>query len=318
MNMQPLRVSVIREALAEAGAGSPALTIGVVDGLPDFDHPLLRSASLQLMNAMVPPDAGGLDPHATAICSLLFGAEEPVRGLVPECKGLILPIFFPQKNGLLRPASQLDLARAISFALERGVSIINISAGQKSVTTETETHLDGTLRQAADAGVLIVAAAGNDGCACIHLPAGVETTLSVGALDATGRPLEASNWAEIYRRNGLLAPGEDLPIAKPGGGVGSGTGTSYATAIVSGVAALLLSVAQRERYDLGPRDIRDILIDSATPCDLPGDGACDRYLAGTLDAAAALALLHRTGRSAQPPAHREIRLTAPEIEQSAN
>ena len=210
----------------------------------------------------------------------------------------MLPLFFRKANeGELRPVSQLDLARAISFGLERGVAIFNISAGQKSVTTETESHLEQVIQQSVERRVLLVAAAGNDGCACIHLPAGVEFVLSVGALGAAGKPLATSNWAEAYRRNGLLAPGENLPVAIPGGGVGTGSGTSFAAAVVSGVAALLLSVALREGYQLDPLDIRQILIESATPCELEGDGACDRYLAGTLDAAAALATVHRAGRS---------------------
>ena len=151
------------------------------------------------------------------------------------CSGLVLPLFFRKANeGELRPVSQLDLARAISFGLERGVAIFNISAGQKSVTTETESHLEQVIQQSVERRVLLVAAAGNDGCACIHLPAGVEFVLSVGALGAAGKPLATSNWAEAYRRNGLLAPGENLPVAIPGGGVGTGSGTSFAAAVVSG------------------------------------------------------------------------------------
>lgn len=288
----------IRAALAEAGPGSHEITIGIVDGLPDLSHPVLRDASIDVLHSMIPPDSGAPDAHATGVCSLIFGTKDPVRGIAPGCSGLILPLFFRKStDAALRPVSQLDLARAISFALERDVSIINISAGQKSVTPETEAHLAQVLERAVEKRVLIVAAAGNDGCACIHLPATVELALAVGALDGAGRPLEASNWGEPYRRNGLLAPGDNLPVAVPGGGVSAGSGTSYATAIVSGVGALLLSVAQREGYRIDALDIRDILIDSAAPCTLEGDGACDRYLAGTLDAAAALAAVHRAGQS---------------------
>ena len=292
------RLRGLHAALAAAGTGSPSVTIAVADGLPDLCHPALRGASIDVMDVMVPPDSTAPDTHGTGVCSLIFGRSESVRGLAPDCSGLILPLFFRKaSDGRIGPVSQLDLARAIGFALERGVDIINISAGQKSATTETESHLEQTLRQSLQRRVLVVAAAGNDGCACIHLPAGVEFVLTVGALDAAGRPLEASNWAEPYRRNGLLAPGEDLPVAIPGGEISSGTGTSFATAIVSAVAGVLLSLARREGYQLDPLDIRQILIDSAAPCELQGDGACDRYLAGTLDPAAALATVHRAGRA---------------------
>ena len=274
------------------------MTLGIVDGIPDLRHPVLQGASIDVLETMIPPGATEPDAHGTSICSLIFGRGDSVSGLAPGCSGLVLPLFFRKANEAeLRPVSQLDLARAISFGLERSVSIINISAGQKSVTTETESHLEQVIHQSVERRVLLVAAAGNDGCACIHLPAGVEFVLSVGALGSAGQPLATSNWAEAYRRNGLLAPGENLPVAIPGGGVGTSSGTSFAAAVVSGVAALLLSVALREGYQLDPLDIRQILIESATPCELEGDGACDRYLAGTLDAAAALASVHRAGQS---------------------
>ncbi len=247
---------------------------------------------------MIPPGSVDADPHGTGICSLIFGRGDPVRGLAPGCSGLVLPLFFRNSGEKhSRPVSQLDLARAIAFGLERGVSIFNISAGQKSFTTEPEAHLEQVIQQCVERRVLIVAAAGNDGCACIHLPAGVESVLSVGALGVDGKSVVTSNWAEAYRRNGLLAPGENLPVAVPGGGVTAGSGTSFSTAVGSAVAALLLSIVHREGYRLDPLDIRQILIDTAAPCELEGDGACDRYLAGTLDAAAALAAVHRAGTS---------------------
>jgi cyanobactin maturation PatA/PatG family protease len=292
------QLTAIRAALASAGPGSSEIRIGIVDGIPDLSHPCLRKAAIEIMDTMVPTDAGGADDHGTGICSLIFGSEATIFGLAPGCSGLVLPLFLRKgTDPAIRPVSQLDLARAITFALERGVSIINISAGQQSATTEPEAHLEQALRHCAERRVLLTAAAGNQGCACINLPAGVEIALAVGALDKRGQPLEVSNWAEPYRQNGLLAPGDELPVAVPGGNVSSASGTSFATAVVTGVAALLLSVARREGYRIDPLDVREILLESAAPCKLDGDGACDRYLAGTLDAASALAMLHRAGTS---------------------
>lgn len=289
-------IIAIRSALASAGTGSASVTLGIVDGIPDLSHPALRAASIEILHAMVPPNSGEPDAHGTGVCSIIFGQNEPLRGLAPSCQGLALPIFFRKATeAVSRPVSQLDLARAISFGLERGVAIINISAGQKSATAEPDAHLEKALQAAIERRVLLIAAAGNDGCACINLPAAVESVLSIGALGRTGRPLETSNWAEPYRRNGLLAPGESLTVAALDGGVTAASGTSYATAVVSGVAALLLSVAREEGYHFDALDIRQILLDSATACSLEGEGACDRYLAGTLDAAAALAMVRRGG-----------------------
>ncbi|MCP3399168.1 PatA/PatG family cyanobactin maturation protease [Bradyrhizobium sp. CCGB20] len=301
----------LRDALSSVYPGAPDVVVGIVDGLPDMSHPSLKSASIEFLEAMIPADSRAPDVHGTGICSVIFGHGNEIRGIAPGCSGLVLPIFFGNKSeNRVRPASQLDLARAIAFALERGVSIINVSAGQKTFTAEAETHLEQALRNCIDHRTLLVAAAGNDSCACIHLPAAVEYTLAVGASDADGKPIEASNWGAEYRRNGLLAPGENILVAAPGSGTTNATGTSYATAVVSGVAALLLSTAQREGYRIDAADIRDILIDTATSCELEGKGACDRYLVGNLNAAAALAMLRRVGSKGSAP--REIRVAKPE------
>jgi cyanobactin maturation PatA/PatG family protease len=90
-------------------------------------------------------------------------------------------------------------------------------------------------------------------------------------------------------------------VAALSGGIAIAGGTSYATALVSGTAALLLSLARREGYRVDAGDIREILIESAAPCTLQGDGACDRFLAGTLDAAAAMAALRRLGEVRRTP-----------------
>jgi cyanobactin maturation PatA/PatG family protease len=280
-----------------------SIKIGIVDGLPDLAHPSLKGASIDILQLMVPDGSWTPNPHGTSICSVILGNGDAVRGLAPGCSGLLLPIFFGQQTeSRIRPLSQLDLARAVTFALEKDVSIINISAGQKVAALAADDHLDQALRRCAERRVLVVAAVGNDGCACVHVPAGITSVLAVGAADKQGQPLDFSNWGEPYRKNGLLAPGDGLTVAAPGGGVHSGSGTSIATAVVSGVAALLLSVAHREGYPLNAIDVREILLESAAPCRLEGEGACDRYLAGQLDAASALALLHQAGaaRSSGP------------------
>ena len=87
-----------------------------------------------------------------------------------------------------------------------------------------------------------VAAAGNNGCDCLHVPAALPAVLAVGAMDAHGHPLEFSNWGKAYQTQGILAPGKDITGAKSGGGTVQLSGTSFATPIVAGVAALLLSL----------------------------------------------------------------------------
>ena len=113
----------------------------------------------------------------------------------PAARGLLLPVF----NDEGRLLSQLDLSRAIEKAVEAGAHVINISGGQLTEVGEAEDWLDRAVRHAGNSGALIVAAAGNDGCACLHVPAALPTVLAVGAMDDEGRPLDFSNWGENYR-----------------------------------------------------------------------------------------------------------------------
>jgi cyanobactin maturation PatA/PatG family protease len=297
---EPLAGSLqsLMSALADAAPGERSVKIGIVDGLPDLTHPALQNAAIEILDIMVPDGCRTPDAHGTGICSVIFGSGGNVRGIAPGCSGVVLPIFFGSQ-GAARSASQLDLARAITFGLEQGASIINVSAGQKVVAPDAHEVLAQALDRCAERRVLVVAAAGNDGCACLHVPAAIPSVLAVGAVDGGGHPLDVSNWGAPYRENGILALGESLAVATLAGGIGMASGTSYATAVVSGAAALLLSLARREGYRLDAVDIQQILVESAAPCTLQGDGACDRFLAGTLDAAAAVAALRRLGNVRQ-------------------
>lgn len=128
-----------------------------------------------------------------------------------------------------------------------------------------------------------MAAAGNDGCDCLHVPAALPNVLAVGAMDARGHPLDFSNWGPTYQNQGILAPGQDILGAKPGGGMERLNGTSFATPIVSGVAALLLAEQEQRGEEPDPQYIRQLLLQSALPCDLELPEATRRCLAGKLN-----------------------------------
>jgi cyanobactin maturation PatA/PatG family protease len=158
---------------------------------------------------------------------------------------------------------------------------------------EPEVYLNKAVALCAEKNVLIVAAAGNDGCDCLHVPAAVPSVLAVGAMDERGEPLPSSNWGVTYRVQGVLAPGADIFGAVPGRGIARKTGTSFATAMVTGIAALLLSL-QRKRGDApDPRAVRSAILRGALPCNLGDESACRRILAGRLDIRGAVASLSR-------------------------
>jgi Subtilase family len=94
----------------------------------------------------------------------------------------------------------------------------------------------------------------------------LDSVLTVGAMDAQGKPLETSNLGGLQGIHVILAPGVDRLGAQPGGGTARGTGTSYATTLVSGVAALLLNLQRKRGRPPSPRLAREALSRSTLGC----------------------------------------------------
>jgi subtilisin family serine protease len=230
------------------------------------------------------PASGQAAAHGTAVASVLLGRHDgPVPGMAPLCRAISVPVF---TDG--RRTSQLDLARAIELAADAGAHVINVSGGQLAEAGEAEDALARVIRRCRESNVLVVAAAGNDGCLCDHVPAALDGVLAVGACDEHGQPLAISNFGPGSRRQGLLAPGENVLVAVPGGGSGRMSGTSLAAPVVAGAAALLLSLQLRQGRRLDPLAAGRLLLATTDPCPLPDAAgqagqACAPYLNGTLN-----------------------------------
>src|SRR5579864_9556372 len=112
--------------------GDERVCVAILDGPVDLRHASLRHLAATTLETVVSTvvDNGTACRHGTLIASVIFGRHDgPVRGLAPNCRGLIVPIFASSAGGLLRPCSQLDLARAIAEAVRQGAHVINISGG---------------------------------------------------------------------------------------------------------------------------------------------------------------------------------------------
>lgn len=288
-NLPPL--TGLSELMRRTNYGNQDICIAVLDGPVDLNHKCFEGANIERLTSLVKEEAssdGSMSVHGTHVSSIIFGQpSSEVIGIAPRCKGITVPIFSDER---LR-VSQLDLARAIEQAVSAGANVINISGGQITDFGEAEGWLENAVHLCDQKNVLLVAAAGNNGCNCLHVPAALPSVLAVGATDANGTPLDFSNWGETYQTQGILAPGKDILGAKPGGGAQALSGTSFATPIVSGVAALLLSL-QRERGEIpDPQKVRQVLLQSALPCNLDQPTETDRCLVGKLNIPGAITLL---------------------------
>jgi subtilisin family serine protease len=170
--------------------GDENICIAVLDGPMDRDHPCFEGADLTRLPSLVKGDArpdGNMSAHGTHVSSIIFGQPgSPVPGIAPQCKGVIIPVFSDDRRGV----SQLDLARAIEQAVNAGAHIINLSGGELTDFGEADGWLENAVRLCARKNVLLVAAAGNNGCECLHVPAALPAVLAVGAMDANGKPFD--------------------------------------------------------------------------------------------------------------------------------
>ncbi|MFH7030066.1 MAG: S8 family peptidase [Heteroscytonema crispum UTEX LB 1556] len=268
--------------LWEQTLGNSEIYVAVLDGLFDRSHDCFLGADLTQLPTLVDPTPipdGPMYQHGTHITSVIFGQHgSSVEGIAPQCKGLIIPMF-SDKNRL----SQLDVARAIEQAVQAGAHIINISGGEFSDYGEANDFLRQAVSLCQQKNVLIVAAAGNNACDCLHVPAALPAVLAVGAMDDRGQPIHYSNWGDAYQTQGILAPGEKILGAKPGGGTIELSGTSFATPIVTGVAALLLSWQQQRGEKPDPQKVRAAILESAIPCEHIEVGDRRRCLVGKLN-----------------------------------
>ena len=282
------------QALHKLTQGSPEITVAILDGVVDTQHPCFQGAKLTRLPTLVLHGAtsGQMSTHGTHIASLIFGQPNTeIEGIAPQCHGLLVPVFSDDRRRL----SQLDLARAIEQAAENGAHIISISGGALTDMGEAEDWLERAIEMCSQRNILVVAAAGNDGCECLHVPAALPAVLAVGAVDARGHPLDFSNWGETYQNQGILAPGENILGAKPGGGTIQMSGTSFAAPIVAGVAALLLSLQVQRGETPNPHAVREALLKSAVPCPLTNSENEPKCLAGLLNISGAIK--HLTGET---------------------
>ncbi|HVE64100.1 MAG TPA: S8 family serine peptidase [Mycobacteriales bacterium] len=113
-----------------------------------------------------------------------------------------------------------------------GAKIISMSIGGPK-----DSALDAELTEAAAAGVLLIAAAGNDGDATANYPAFHRDVMSVGSIDQAGRRSSFSNCNSDVE---IAAPGEDIWSTFPSNSYGVISGTSMATPHVSGVASMIM------------------------------------------------------------------------------
>ena len=182
----------------------------------------------------------------------------------------------------------MAILKGLDYAVRQRARIINMSFAGPS-----DAKLSRALASAKGKGVVLVAASGNLGPdAPPQYPAADPNVIAVSATDADDKLFSA---ASIGPHIAVAAPGVDVLLPSPGNEYRVISGTSFAAAYVSGVAALMLQRAP----GLSPDRVRDIL--QKTAKDLGAPGKDPEFGTGLVDAYQALMAAQPAQAAAERP-----------------
>lgn len=229
------------QACWQRGFTGAGIRVGHLDTGVDGRHPVLRGRIAAFkefdqdgfpVRKAGPKDSGS---HGTHTAGVICGrpCDRLSIGVAPDAE-LYSGMVIEGGKCLVRVLAGLD------WMLDCKVRVLCISVGIPMYNPLFEIVLSRIKR----AGVLVVAAAGNRGSGHTCSPANYPGVIAVGAINAKDKVARFSG-SQLFKRAtdfvkpNLVAPGTDIPSAKPGGGLQIRSGTSMAAAHVAGVAAIL-------------------------------------------------------------------------------
>lgn len=239
------------------------IVVAVIDTGIQFDHPFLKDNlfvpkvavdkkhygidfSEDTVN-LTPNDTHGHGTHVSGI----------IKSIFPEVKILPLKYYNPKASGSQNVQATI---KALKYAVDQKVDIINYSSGGAVASSEEKE----ILREAQRKGILVITAAGNersdiDKKKNEYFPASynLANIISVSAHNQYNEIIDSSNWGQ--NSVSIAAPGKRIKSSIPGARAGYMTGTSQATAFVTGVAALIKAGYPKLNF----LQIKNIILSSA-------------------------------------------------------
>ena len=188
--------------------------------------------------------------HGTHVCGIIGGdgraSEGKIRGVAPGCNLIVLKVLDRMGNG-----RKEDVLHAFRWILENwryyGIRVVNISVGTTCRTYEDHKVLIDGVERLWDEGLVVVAAAGNQGPrpGSVTAPGSSRKIITVGSSDLLRGRTAISGRGPTFEcvcKPDLVAPGNHVLACAPGtdNGYGIKSGTSMSTPLVSGAVALML------------------------------------------------------------------------------
>ena len=287
----------------ETTTGSEDVTIAVVDTGVKYDHEDLESRFGQdkgwdfVDGDPDPMPETSAASHGTHMCGIAAATIDNATGI----SGIANARLLSCRAVKVKEGATSDIADAIQWAADQGADLINLSVASEKPSSPIED----AIHYALDAGALSIAGAGNDedgdGDRDVRYPAAYDETIAVSAIDSDEVLWGKSHYGEEVD---LTAPGVNiLSCSTQFTGYESYSGTSTATSMVTGVAALALAV----HSDWGPSELRTHLTETAVDVGLP----TEKQGFGRVDAANIVNV--GDGPNRAPTATMDVSTTEPEV-----
>jgi thermitase len=216
--------------LWQTTSGGSGVLVAVLDTGIDGSHEDLSGKVVGEVNfsgSSVVTDLYGHGTHIAGIIAAYSDNGLGVVGVAPQ--SLLLNVKVAEDDGRCRASV---VAKGIIWAVDNGAEVINISIEIREPSAE----LEAAVNYAWNNGAIVIAAAGNEGSQTPVYPAAYENVIAVAATEPDDTRALLSNygaWVDV------AAPGYDIYSTLPDNDYGYKTGTSFATAFVSGLAAIL-------------------------------------------------------------------------------
>ena len=249
--------SMIDDIVSEKyGNNVEDIVVAVIDSGLDFDHPLFKGRLAGKGTDVVNGDADATDDymHGTAVSGIIVSST-------PDYVK-VLPVKSADNTGLLE---EFDIYNGIQYAIDQNVDIINMSYGGYGYSKLNHE----ALQEAEAAGILLVAAYGNDSKNTAEIyPAVLEGVIGVSAVNVDQQLASFSNYGGGVD---VSAPGEGIYTAYPTNmGDGSGYVTENGTSFASPFTAAALAMLKAANPDCTAEQLKNLLYSNAVDLGEPG------------------------------------------------
>jgi serine protease len=268
----------------EQGVTGSGVKVCVIDSGIDATHEDFVTSRLSGLQLAASPWQRDGSSHGTHVSGTIAAARNNGRGVVgvaPDAEIYTIRVFAGSSGNEYIWAS--GLVDAVNRCKAAGARVVNMSLGGTRASSAENNAFERLFQE----GMLIVAAAGNDGDTAFNYPASYNGITSVAAIDSNKR---VAGFSQKNNRVDLAAPGvsvlSTVPMRQGASPYGRKNGTSMASPHVAGVAALLFSF----KPDATATEIRDAMQQSAE--DLGASGRDNSYGDGLVLAMRALEILN--------------------------